>query len=62
MRFLKFLLVLLLVLMVAVVIAQDEETIVIRGFGNISTFNPAMGSDGASFQAYSRALAQSPTK
>jgi peptide/nickel transport system substrate-binding protein len=33
--------------------AQDSETIVIRGFGNISTFNHIVSSDGASFQAYS---------
>ncbi len=53
MRVLKLLFVLLLVLSVAFVIAQDAETVVIRGFGNISTFNPAMSSDGASFQAFS---------
>ena len=52
MRFLKYVALLLLVLGGGL-IAQDEETIVIRGFGNISTFNPALGSDGASFQAYS---------
>lgn len=34
-------------------LAQDEDTIVIRGFGNIVTFNPALTTDGASFQAYS---------
>ncbi|MGJ3239466.1 MAG: ABC transporter substrate-binding protein [Anaerolineae bacterium] len=45
-----FLLVLLLVVIPST--AQDEETIVIRGFGNIVTFNPALTSDGASFQAY----------
>ena len=32
--------------------AQDDETIVIRGFGNITTFNPALSSDGASIQAF----------
>ena len=53
MRFFKFLLVLLLVFSVVLAVAQDAETVVIRGFGNISTFNPAMSSDGASFQAFS---------
>lgn len=33
--------------------AQDSETIVIRGFGNIVSYNPALTSDGASFQAFS---------
>lgn len=32
--------------------AQDDETLIIRGFGNIVTFNPALTSDGASLQAY----------
>ncbi|MEQ8672584.1 MAG: ABC transporter substrate-binding protein [Aggregatilineales bacterium] len=31
---------------------QDDETVVIRGFGNIVTFNPALSNDGASSQAY----------
>lgn len=31
----------------------QSDTVVIRGFGNIVTFNPALTSDGASFQAYS---------
>ena len=53
MRVFKFVLVLLLALSAAAVMAQDAETVVIRGFGNISTFNPALASDGASFQAYS---------
>ena len=53
MRYFKVLLILLLLLTVALAVAQDAETIVIRGFGNISTFNPAMSSDGASFQAFS---------
>ncbi|MFQ3648465.1 MAG: ABC transporter substrate-binding protein [Anaerolineae bacterium] len=46
--------VLLIALMVLplVVQAQDDETIVIRGFGNIVTFNPALSSDGASTQAF----------
>jgi peptide/nickel transport system substrate-binding protein len=34
------------------VFAQANDTIVIRGLGNITTFNPAMTSDGASYQAY----------
>ncbi|MCY4072120.1 MAG: ABC transporter substrate-binding protein [Chloroflexi bacterium] len=53
MRVFKFLLILLLVLSAVAATAQDSETIVIRGFGNISTFNPIVSSDGASFQAYS---------
>ena len=53
MRALKLLFLILLVLSVAFVAGQDAETVVIRGFGNISTFNPAMSSDGASFQAFS---------
>ena len=53
MRYFKLLLILLLLLCVALAAAQDAETIVIRGFGNISTFNPALGNDGASFQAFS---------
>lgn len=32
--------------------AQDADTIVIRGFGNITTFNPHLSSDGASLQAF----------
>lgn len=53
MRVFKFLLILLLALPAVAATAQDAETIVIRGFGNISTFNPVISSDGASFQAYS---------
>ena len=53
MRAFKLVLVLLLALSAAAVTSQDGETIVIRGFGNISTFNPALSGDGASFQAYS---------
>lgn len=53
MRYFKVLLILLLLLTVALAVAQDAETIVIRGFGNFSTFNPMISSDGASFQAYS---------
>src|SRR5262245_25454342 len=30
-----------------------SDTVVIRGLGNISTFNPVLASDGASLQAYS---------
>ena len=48
-----FLLVLLAILPLTIVSAQDKETVVIRGFGNISTFNPLMTTDGASYQAYS---------
>lgn len=45
---------LLVLLLLAVPISgQDAETIVIRGFGNIVTFNPALTNDGASQQAYS---------
>lgn len=43
---------LLLVLPLATASAQSGDTIVIRGFGNISTFNPHLSSDGASYQAY----------
>lgn len=48
-----FLLVLLAILPLTLVSAQDDETVVIRGFGNITTFNPLMTTDGASYQAYS---------
>jgi len=34
------------------VFAQAKDTVVIRGIGNISTFNPLFSSDGASYQAY----------
>ncbi|MEO8393396.1 MAG: ABC transporter substrate-binding protein, partial [Chloroflexota bacterium] len=48
---------LLLVVVMAVVLpvavfAQANDTIVIRGFGNITSFNPLLSSDGASVQAY----------
>ncbi len=48
---------LLLVLVLAAVLpiaafAQQSDTVVIRGFGNITTFNPLFSSDGASYQAY----------
>ena len=53
----RAILLLVLLLLVAIpltaVNAQDDETIVIRGFGNISGFNPALLSDGASIQAFS---------
>ena len=58
MRVFKFLMILSLVLSAMVATAQDSETIVIRGFGNISTFNHIVSSDGASFQAYSLLVAQ----
>lgn len=41
----------LVLLLVGTAVAQDAETIVIRGFGNIVSFNPALTSDGASYQA-----------
>ena len=44
---------LLLVALPLTVMAQSSDTIVIRGFGNIATFNPHMTSDGASYQAFS---------
>ncbi len=53
MRAFKLFIILLLALSAMAAAAQDDETVVIRGFGNISTFNPALASDGASFQAYS---------
>lgn len=43
----------LLVIPLSAVIAQDDETVIIRGFGNITTFNPALSNDGASLQAFS---------
>ncbi|MEL6407481.1 MAG: ABC transporter substrate-binding protein [Chloroflexota bacterium] len=48
----RFYFVLALLLVVGSVYGQDEDTVVIRGFGNIVTFNPALTNDGASFQAY----------
>ena len=53
MRVFKLFIILLLLLSAMIAASQDAETVVIRGFGNISTFNPALASDGASFQAYS---------
>lgn len=53
-RSLLFVLIVLVALLPsAVVSSQDAETIVIRGFGNISSFNPLLTGDGASFQAHS---------
>ncbi|GAB5493096.1 MAG: peptide-binding protein [Phototrophicaceae bacterium] len=49
-RSIVFFLVLLLVTIP--IVGQDDETVVIRGFGNIVTFNPALTNDGASQQAY----------
>lgn len=48
-------LVLVLLLLVALpltVVGQDDTTLVIRGFGNISTFNPALSASGSDVQAY----------
>ncbi len=47
-----FIFVLLLILVIPA-LGQDDETVVIRGFGNIVTFNPWLSDDGASTQAYS---------
>jgi peptide/nickel transport system substrate-binding protein len=44
--------VVLLALALSGVGAQDADTIVIRGFGNIVSFNPHLTSDGASLQAF----------
>ena len=53
----RFALLLLVVALAALlpvaVFAQANDTIVIRGFGNITTFNPELSNDGASFQALS---------
>lgn len=51
-RLVLLLLVLAAVLPVAV-LAQSNDTIVIRGFGNIVSFNPTLTDDGASVQAFS---------
>lgn len=53
MKAFKFLVVLLLTMTTGVIMAQDGETIIVRGFGNIVSFNPALTNDGASFQAFS---------
>jgi len=52
MKAFKLLVVLLLAMSTSAIMAQDGETIVIRGFGNITSFNPILTSDGASIQAY----------
>lgn len=49
----RLIVLLVLLLLVVPAIGQDAETIVIRGFGNLVTFNPALTSDGASQQAFS---------
>jgi peptide/nickel transport system substrate-binding protein len=53
-RLLAALFVLLIVLAVPLssVLGQDSDTIIIRGFGNLVTFNPALSNDGASIQAF----------
>ncbi|HLV37612.1 MAG TPA: ABC transporter substrate-binding protein, partial [Spirillospora sp.] len=48
-----FFMLLLLMLVPLSAGAQDAETVVIRGFGNIDGFNPLLHGGGASFQAYS---------
>jgi peptide/nickel transport system substrate-binding protein len=52
-RFLYIFVFLVALLPLVLVSAQDDETIVIRGFGNISSFSPLIAGDGASYQAYS---------
>jgi peptide/nickel transport system substrate-binding protein len=52
-KFALLLVLLALLLPALAVSAQSADTIVIRGFGNITTFNPHLSSDGASYQAYS---------
>lgn len=54
MKLKSFVLVAMVLLLMSsmVALAQDDETIVVRGFGNLTSFNPALVSDGASFQAY----------
>ena len=54
-RFVLLLIVLslLAVLPVASVIGQDDDTVVVRGMGNIETFNPALTDSGPAFQATS---------
>jgi peptide/nickel transport system substrate-binding protein len=51
--FLLLALFVVLILPSAASVAQDDQTLVVRGFGNIVTFNPALTDDGASFQAFS---------
>jgi len=50
---LPLVLLLLAALLPVAAFAQANDTLVIRGLGNIVTFNPFLTSDGASFQAYS---------
>ena len=50
---LPLVLLLLAVMLPVAVFAQSPDTIVIRGLGNIVTFNPFLTSDGASYGAYS---------
>ncbi len=47
-----FLVLVVLAVPLAAVLGQDSDTIIIRGFGNLVTFNPALSSDGASTQAF----------
>lgn len=47
-----FLVLAVLAVPLATVLGQDSDTIIIRGFGNLVTFNPALSSDGASTQAF----------
>lgn len=50
---LPLLILLVAALMPIAVIGQSADTLVVRGFGNIVSFNPHLSSDGASYQAYS---------
>jgi ABC-type oligopeptide transport system substrate-binding subunit len=45
------LIVLAVLMLVALPMAlgQNDDTLVVRGFGNIDNFNPALTSDGASY-------------
>lgn len=45
--------VMLLVALPLSVMAQSADTLVVRGLGNLATFNPHLTNDGASYQAYS---------
>ena len=51
--FLIVMILLMAALMPSAAFSQSNDTIVIRSFGNISSFNPLLTSDGASYQAYS---------
>jgi len=46
-------LLILIAMPLASIVGQDDETLVIRNMGNLTTFNPALTSDGASDQARS---------